>query len=110
MLGLPIIVDMDSSVDARRKKGRLTSFLHAGEDVFCCDCVPAAMKCGRTQELGTTLELAGMKIFRFLPEFRFEHSESWVLNSKKSFRPAASNIGLRPMFRFPNSSPFSCLI
>ena len=54
--------------------------------------------------------LAGMKIFRFLPEFLFENSKSWVLNSKKSFRPAASNIGLRPMFRFPNSSPFSCLI
>ena len=52
--------------------------------------------------------LPGMKIFRFLPKFRFENSESWVLNSKKSFRPAASKIG-RPMFRFPNSSPFSCL-
>ena len=55
-----------------------------------------------------TLVNSGMKI-RFLPEFRFENSKSWVLNSKKLFRPAASNIGLRPMFRFPNSSPFSYL-
>ena len=61
---------------------------------------------------GITLDYTepGMKIFRFLPEFRFENSKSWVLNSKKSFRPAASNIGFRPIFRFPKSSPFSCLV